>query len=179
MQVLVVVDMQNDFIDGSLGTKEAIEIVDNVKNKINEYRAKGGVVIFTKDTHTEEYLETQEGQNLPVPHCIKGTFGWEISSKLLVEKSLVIEKPGFGCKNLPEILINEINKCEPNGTEFVDHIELVGLCTDICVITNALILKTAFPEVLIKVDSATCAGVTVESHENALNAMKMCQIQVC
>lgn len=166
MKTLVVVDMQKDFIDGSLGTKEAVAIVPNVAKKIEEYRNAGDQIIFTRDTHQTNYLDTQEGHNLPVEHCIEGTEGWQISSELTVmPEDLVINKVTFGHvwdKNLIK------------GSE----IELIGLCTDICVISNALGLKAVLPETPISVDASCCAGVTPESHMNALEAMKMCQIKV-
>lgn len=169
MKILIVVDMQNDFIDGALGTKEAEKIVANVKEKIDTYRSNNDEVIFTRDTHFEDYLETQEGKNLPVKHCIKDTFGWQISSKLDVADSVVIDKPTFGSTKLIEYLLSK---------QDISEIQLVGLCTDICVISNAFLLKAALPEVLISVDSRCCAGVTPESHNRALESMKTCQIMV-
>lgn len=169
MKILIVVDMQNDFIDGALGTKEAEKIVANVKEKIDTYRSNNDEVIFTRDTHFDDYLETQEGKNLPVKHCIKDTFGWQISSKLDVADSVVIDKPTFGSTKLMEYLLSKQN---------ISEIQLVGLCTDICVISNAFLLKAALPEVLISVDSKCCAGVTPESHNRALESMKTCQIMV-
>ena len=169
MKILIVVDMQNDFIDGALGTKEAEKIVANVKEKIDTYRSNNDEVIFTRDTHFDDYLETQEGKNLPVKHCIKDTFGWQISSKLDVADSVVIDKPTFGSTKLIEYLLSKQN---------ISEIQLVGLCTDICVISNAFLLKAALPEVLISVDSRCCAGVTPESHNRALESMKTCQIMV-
>ena len=165
-KALIVVDMQNDFIDGALGTKEAVAIVPAVCEKIKSF---DGTVIFTRDTHEENYLETQEGKNLPVKHCIRGTEGWQITSALPVGDSLVVDKPSFGSTELPNAVarLGEL-----------DEIELCGLCTDICVISNAMILKATFPEVQMVVDHACCAGVTPESHNNALEAMKMCQIKV-
>lgn len=171
--LLLVIDMQNDFIDGSLGTKEAREIVSNVVNKIKNYQ---GNVIFTRDTHTKEYLNTMEGKHLPVVHCVKDTNGWQLNSEIeeiaKEMKSVIIDKPSFGSLELAE----EIKKL--HGNKSIDEIELIGLCTDICVISNALILKAAFPECKITVDSSCCAGVTKESHQNALEAMKMCQVSV-
>ncbi|MBQ1243173.1 MAG: cysteine hydrolase [Clostridia bacterium] len=167
MKVLCVIDMQNDFIDGALGTKEAEAIVENVKAKIELYRKNGDTVIFTRDTHSEDYMNTQEGKNLPVPHCIKGSKGWEISEKLDTASDKIIDKPTFGSFELAEYISTLAD---------VDEIELIGLCTDICVISNAMILKARFTETPIKVDSSCCAGVTPESHTNALGAMKMCQI---
>ena len=169
MKALIVVDMQNDFIDGALGTKEAVGIVDKVKDKIGEYKEKSLPVIFTRDTHGENYTQTQEGKNLPVPHCIKGTFGWEISEKLDTEGAVIIDKPTFGSVELGEYLKN---------LEGLTEVELVGLCTDICVISNAMLIKANLPEVIVSVDSNCCAGVTPESHENALRSMKTCQIEI-
>lgn len=166
MKTLVIVDMQNDFIDGALGTKEAEAIVPKVAMKLLEYRKNGDQVIFTRDTHQKDYLETQEGKNLPVEHCIEGTRGWQITEKLEVKpEDKVINKVTFG-----HVWSKEMIKGE--------QIELVGLCTDICVISNALGLKAVLPEVPITVDAGCCAGVTPASHKNALEAMKMCQIHV-
>lgn len=164
MKHLIVVDMQNDFITGSLGTDEAVAIVPNVKKKIQEYVSAGNEIIFTRDTHDENYLETSEGKNLPVPHCIRGTFGWEIVEGLEVPNCSYVNKPNFGW-----LYWNDKN---------FDEIEIVGLCTDICVVSNALILKAMFPEIKITVDASCCAGVTPESHAAALTTMKMCQINV-
>ena len=171
MKALIVVDMQNDFIDGALGTPEALYIVPFVREKVMHF---DGLVIFTRDTHFENYLSTREGKNLPVPHCIKGTQGWEIADSLkeLTKGRIVIDKPTFGSTQLQNLLVNEHEK-----TPF-EEIELVGLCTAICVISNAMLIKAALPEVNVTVDSSCCAGVTPESHENALSAMKMCQITV-
>ena len=167
MKVLCVIDMQNDFIDGALGSAEAVAIVDNVKRKIELYREYGDTVIFTRDTHTEDYMNTQEGKNLPVPHCIKDSFGWEISKKLDTASDKIIDKPTFGSFELTDYIASLTD---------VEEIELVGLCTDICVISNAMLLKAKLTETPIKVDSSCCAGVTPESHQNALSSMKMCQI---
>ena len=145
--ILVVVDMQNDFIDGTLGTKEAVAIVPKVEEKIRNFK---GTVLFTRDTHETCYLDTQEGKKLPVPHCIRNTEGWQIRDELVAM----------------------------NIDDDIGSITFIGLCTDICVISNALLVKAALPEVPIIVDAACCAGVTPESHENALNAMKMCQIDI-
>ncbi len=169
MKILIVVDMQNDFIDGALGTKEAEAIVPFVKEKISSYKEKGDTVIFTRDTHEENYMDTMEGSKLPVPHCIKGTKGWEISPELDTEDAKIIDKVTFGSTLLPEYI---------KTLEDVEEIELVGLCTDICVISNTLLLKAAFPETKITVDGRCCAGVTPESHENALKAMQMCHIDI-
>lgn len=171
-KILIVVDMQKDFIDGSLGTKEAVAIVDNVVKKIESF---DGDIIVTYDTHSENYTETQEGKNLPVPHCIKGTDGWELNGKVqaaLSKKAYkAIEKPTFGSLELIEYIKANY---DPDETE----IELIGLCTDICVVSNALLIKANFLETRVNVDSACCAGVTPESHGAALTTMKMCQINV-
>ena len=173
MKILIVVDMQHDFIDGSLGTEEAQKILPYVETKIESYRSCGDTVVFTRDTHEDNYLETQEGKNLPVKHCIKGTEGHQIHKKLTVTKTdIVIDKKTFGSLDLIEV-IKELQK-----NTVIEEIELIGLCTDICVISNAFLLKAAFTEILISCDSSCCAGVTPESHHNALSAMKMCQINV-
>lgn len=168
-KVIVVIDMQNDFIDGALGTKEAQAMLPNLVAKLE--REKDALLIFTQDTHSKNYMETQEGRNLPVLHCIKPEKGWEIAPSLqpFVKKAAaVIEKPAFGSLELPKA----VAKLQP------DEVELVGLCTDICVISNAMILKTAFPELPVAVDASCCAGVTPTSHDNALQAMKMCQVDI-
>ena len=163
-KTLIVIDMQNDFIDMALGTKEAAQIVPNVKKKIDEYVKRGDEIIFTRDTHSENYLETSEGKKLPVKHCIKGTKGWEIYEGLYVEGAKIIDKPNFGWPNWHK--------------ENLEEVEIVGLCTDICIVSNALIIKTQYPDIPVKVDSLCCAGVTPDSHESALVTMKMCQIDV-
>ena len=163
-KTLIVVDMQNDFIDMALGTKEAVAIVPRVKEKIGEYAKRGDEIIFTRDTHSDDYLQTTEGKKLPVPHCIKGTKGWEIADGLYVEGSKIIDKPNFGWPHWKE--------------EELEEVELIGLCTDICVVSNALIIKAAFPDAVVKVDASCCAGVTVESHHVALKTMEMCQVEV-
>lgn len=170
-KLLIVVDMQNDFIDGSLGTKEACGIVPNVVNKIRQYPAAN--VYATRDTHPENYLDTQEGTYLPVPHCIEGTKGWEIRSEIakLIPEDHIFDKPTFGSVKLAEEM------CRLAAKEPVE-IELVGLCTDICVISNALLLKAFLPEVKISADPACCAGVTPQKHEAALQTMQSCQIQL-
>ena len=167
MKYLIVVDMQNDFIDGALGTAEAVSIVPYVKSVIENFDGK---VLFTRDTHFENYMETQEGKNLPVPHCIKGTDGWQIRADLdALRKTEAIDKVTFGSKDLVEILKNEAD---------IESITFVGICTDICVISNVMIVKAFYPEIPLIVDAKACAGVTPESHTNALNAMKMCQVTV-
>ncbi len=167
---LIVVDMQNDFIDGSLGTKEAEAIVGKVAEKI---RGFDGEVIFTRDTHAPEYLETQEGRRLPVVHCVKESAGWRIREGLeAIRPCTVIDKPTFGSTELGVLL------AQRDLVEKIGSITVIGLCTDICVISNALLIKAFLPETPIVVDAACCAGVTPESHRNALEAMKMCQIAI-
>ena len=168
--LLVVVDMQNDFIDGSLGTKEAVAIVDNVVAEIGKYDTKD--IFATRDTHPENYLETQEGKNLPVVHCVENTEGWQINTKVksALNNTKVINKPTFGSKVLAEEIAKIAEKEDITVT-------LVGLCTDICVISNALLIKAYLPEVPVKVIASCCAGVTPESHEAALTTMRMCQVQ--
>ena len=169
-KILVVVDMQNDFIDGALGTKEAVAIVPAVKEKIKNFE---GRIIFTRDTHEENYMDTQEGKNLPVPHCIIGTKGWEIREELMeLCKEEPINKVTFGSIELG-IILKTANEQEP-----IESITFIGLCTDICVISNAMILKASFPEVPIKVMSNYCAGTSKENHFNALKAMEQCHIEV-
>lgn len=163
-KTLIVIDMQNDFIDMALGTKEAVAIVPNVKAKIGEYSKNGDEIIYTRDTHAENYLDTPEGKKLPVPHCIKGTKGWEIADGLYIEGCKIIDKPNFGWHNWKE--------------ETLENVELIGLCTDICVVSNALIIKANFPNADIKVDKNCCAGVTPATHEAALTTMQMCQIEI-
>ena len=171
-KLLLVIDMQKDFIDGALGTKEAQSILPAVIEKVRSF---DGDVIFTRDTHFDNYMETQEGRNLPVPHCIKGTPGWELApelEKLRQERNApVFDKLTFGCKDLPAYLAEHY----PEGLESA---ELIGVCTDICVISNALLVKVFFPELPVSVTASLCAGVSPQSHENALEAMKMCQITV-
>ena len=170
-KILIVIDMQNDFIDAALGTKEAVAIVDAVKKKIWTYPARD--IIATMDTHGENYMETQEGKYLPVPHCIKGTKGWEIRPDIaeLLKGAKIYEKPTFGSTALAADL-----KALAEQEEI--ELELIGLCTDICVVSNALLLKAAMPEVKISVDPSCCAGVTPEKHMAALETMRSCQIQV-
>lgn len=163
-KTLIVVDMQKDFVDGALGSKEAVAIVENVKKKIAKYQANGDQIIFTRDTHQADYLSTNEGKHLPVEHCIEGTDGWQLYEGIEAEGAVFINKPTFGYLNWAEYQFEEI--------------ELVGLCTDICVVSNALILKATFPEIEVSVDASCCAGVTPESHAAALTTMKMCQVKV-
>lgn len=167
MKYLIVVDMQVDFITGSLGSKLAEKIVPDVVEKVKNFEGK---VIFTRDTHFADYMNTQEGKKLPVEHCIKDTSGWQICDELTPYVKEVVDKITFGSVNLP-------NMIKEYGEE-IEEIELCGLCTDICVISNAMILKATFPEVKITVDSKCCAGVSVESHKTALDAMKAVQIEI-
>ena len=169
-KLLVVVDMQTDFVDGSLGTAQAQAIVPNVIRKTEEEIAAGTTVVFTRDTHDANYLETQEGRKLPVAHCIKGPEGWNLIPQLrpLAEGRKIIDKNTFGSTMLAHYA----------GKNQFDQVELIGLCTDICVISNAMIIKAASPEAQILVCASCCAGVTPESHLNALEAMKMCQIEI-
>ena len=168
MKILVVVDMQNDFIDGALGTAEAVAIVPSVIEKIKGYENSDSLVLYTKDTHFDNYMQTREGRHLPVPHCIKGTSGHDIPDEILRGHDIIIEKPTFGSTELVEYL---------EGIDF-DEIEFIGLCTDICVVSNALLVKARFPEREVSVDSSCCAGVTPATHEAALTTMRMCQINV-
>lgn len=172
MKILLVIDMQNDFIDGCLGSQDAIAIVDNVNNKILKYHQEKHQVIFTRDSHDQNYLQSQEGKNLPIVHCLVDTHGWKISNKLEIPKNaIIIDKNCFGYNwanffnNYPLLL-----KCS--------EIEIIGLCTDICIISNALILKSLLPETLITVDANCCAGTTQKTHLSALDVMKMCQINI-
>ena len=170
--ILIVVDIQKDFVDGSLGTAEAMAMVQKAAKRVADF---AGDIFVTYDTHFENYMQTAEGAKLPVPHCIKDTDGWELDGHIadaLADKAFTkVEKLTFGATHLPELVKNAA------GNDDFD-ITLIGLCTDICVVSNALILKAAFPEKEIYVDAACCAGVTVESHNAALTTMKMCQINI-
>ena len=170
-KLLIVIDMQNDFIDGALGTKEAAAIINAVKEKIRSYPAED--VIATMDTHGEDYPETQEGRELPVPHCFKGTDGWQIRPDIaeLLTGAVIYEKPTFGSVAMAADL-KTLSEREEIG------LELIGLCTDICVVSNALLLKAFMPEVTVTVDASCCAGVTPEKHRAALETMRSCQIRV-
>lgn len=179
VDILIVVDMQNDFVTGALGTPEAQAIVPKVVKKIEGWK---GEVLYTRDTHRKNYLDTQEGKHLPIPHCIYGTGGWQLVNEVAnahykpteLFESDEYEKSTFGSIEL----MDELQSFQ-EGTVFeINSITLIGLCTDICVISNALLLKAALPEVPIVVDASCCAGVTPESHKNALAAMKMCQIEI-
>jgi nicotinamidase-related amidase len=170
-KLLVVVDMQKDFVDGALGTKEAEQIVPAVVEKIRSYDIKD--VFVTYDTHQENYMDTQEGHNLPVKHCVEGTEGWELNAavKEAVAGATIVKKPTFGSTELAQQIKSIAEKEEI-------EVELIGLCTDICVVSNALVLKAFMPEVHISVDSSCCAGVTPQKHEAALETMRSCQIDV-
>lgn len=174
MKVLIVIDMQKDFTTGALGNPETAAVVKPVVKQIKAFRKENpdGLVIATLDTHTEDYLNTQEGKKLPVPHCIKGTAGWKLEKTVqnaLGENAVIVEKGTFGAIDLPKII---------GKRRKVEEFQFIGVCTDICVISNAMIVKAAFPEVPVKVISECCAGVTPESHKNALEAMKVCQMEV-
>lgn len=171
MKILVVVDMQNDFIDGALGTKEAVEIVPLVVEKIKNFQ---GDILYTQDTHEEDYLNTQEGRNLPVRHCVRNTQGWRLCPQVEeLRKSTPIEKPAFASVELAEIL-----KVQDRYNEKLESVTFIGLCTDICIISNAMLIKAFLPETEIIVDASCCAGVTVKSHKQALAAMQVCQIKI-
>ena len=167
-KLLVVVDMQNDFVTGSLGSADAVAILPNVMEKVKLAREKGATVVFTRDTHFENYPSTQEGKKLPVTHCIKNTRGWEIADGLFKEGERVFDKPTFGSLELAQYV----------KEEGFDEVELVGVCTDICVVSNALLIKAYCPETGVKVDSGCCAGVTKESHQSALKTMESCQVEI-
>lgn len=169
MKTLIVVDMQNDFITGPLGTPEAREIVPKVKAKIEGYQCRGDQVIFTRDTHYDNYLRTSEGKHLPIEHCIVRTEGWEVIPELRSYVSKAATKHTFGCNHWDIGYFN---------LKHSDSIELVGVCTDICVVSNTLILKAEYPETPITVDASCCAGTTPENHKAALQIMKSCQINV-
>lgn len=172
-KVLIVVDMQNDFVTGSLGSKDAQAIIGNIKEKIDKYVEEGCRIIFTRDTHREDYLETLEGKNLPVKHCIIGTEGWKVVPELRTycatyPKCDGVNKVTFGYEGWKDVF----------GTSEEHEIELVGVCTDICVVSNALALRMMYPSWNITVDASCCAGVTKEKHNAALEVMKSCQINV-
>ncbi|MBQ8740003.1 MAG: cysteine hydrolase [Clostridia bacterium] len=171
-KVLVVVDIQNDFVDGALGTPEAVAIIDNAAEKIRNF---DGDIFVTYDPHYDNYMDTLEGKKLPVPHCIKGTDGWQLNAKIAEalkgKEYKTVEKLTFGSVELPELVKEVIGD---NTAE----ITLIGLCTDICVVSNALLLKANFLDSEIYVDSSCCAGVTRDTHNAALETMKCCQINV-
>lgn len=166
MKTLIVVDVQNDFVTGSLGTPEAQAIIPNIKKKIVKYRENGNPIIFTQDTHYPDYLRTNEGKHLPVLHCIEGTNGWQIVDNLYDKKDEKICKRTFGC-----LVWNP-------SISYSDEIEIIGLCTDICVISNALILKAMYPNIEITVDTSCCAGATPHGHKSAIEVMKTCQVNI-
>ena len=170
-KLLLVIDMQTDFVDGALGSAEAVAIVPNVLSEIAKYGKSD--IIATRDTHPEDYMQSREGRYLPVPHCIKGTAGWQIHPALApaLEGCLVIDKPTVGSTELCDHIVKLAAKEEIEVT-------LVGLCTDICVVSNAMLIKAALPEIDVKVVANACAGVTPESHAAALTTMKMCQIDI-
>ena len=169
---LVVVDMQKDFVDGALGSREAVAIVPAVVQKIADFN---GEIFVTYDTHFENYMQTNEGKHLPVPHCIKGTDGWQLNNDvenaLSGKKFTKVEKNTFGSVDLPKLI-----EQAADGDDFA--VELIGLCTDICVVSNALLIKATFPEAPIAVDAGCCAGVTPQAHEAALATMASCQITI-
>ncbi len=167
-KLLVVIDMQNDFVTGVLGTPEAEAIVPAVVARVQTALAEGWELVFTRDTHQPDYMTTKEGCYLPVPHCIEGTSGWEIIDALRPYASRILNKPTFGSTALVELV----------GEGGYDEVELLGLCTDICVVSNALLLKASFPEKTYRLLASCCAGVTPDSHAAALTTMRMCHIEV-
>ena len=174
--VLLVIDMQNDFIDGALGTKEAQTIVGSVITRVRSYTEDpDGLVFATRDTHAPDYLQTQEGRNLPVEHCIEGTYGWQICTDLadFIPEDRIFNKPTFGSTELAAAM-KDLYEAEGGNVTF----EIAGLCTDICVVSNALLLKATLPEARITLDPTCCAGVTPEKHEAALETMRSCQIEI-
>lgn len=178
MDVLIVVDMQNDFVTGVLGTKEAAAIAPRVAQRVAEGLSRGESVLFTRDTHGEDYLSTQEGKRLPVPHCIRGTEGWEIIPRLQEYAVQPIDKPTFGSRYLGALLKARDEDLRKQGMPGVEKVTLIGVCTDICVLSNALLVKAFLPEAEIVVEADCCAGVTPAAHRTALEAMMGCQITV-
>ena len=173
--ILIVVDMQKDFVTGALASAEAQAILPKVKEKIEVYDRAGKEIIFTRDTHGEDYMQTNEGKHLPVPHCIKGTDGWQICAELtdgITSEYKTVDKPTFGFLGWKEVLASET----ADGSDL--DIEMIGVCTDICVVSNALILKAMYPEATVRVDAGCCAGVTPEAHAAALVTMRACQVDV-
>lgn len=177
MNILLVIDMQKDFVDQALGTAEAQAIVPAVVAKINEYKARGDVIIATRDTHEDSYMDTQEGKNLPVIHCVEETDGWLLNTEVadaLGEYATVINKPTFGSTDLVALMREYVQQYgQPNV-----NVEIIGLCTDICVVSNALIEKAFYPEMPITLDASCCAGVTPATHDAAIATMRMCQINI-
>lgn len=183
MKVLIVVDMQNDFLYGPLGSEEAQAIIPAVARKVQKYINNDDVIVYTRDTHYEDtYFETQEGKNLPVLHCVKGTDGWQIVSEIAIcDNAIYVDKESFGSPFLASAIVNPRRLPSPSTQEemgTIDEIELVGVCTDICVVSNALLLKSFYPEILVSVDASCCAGISSESHNAALKTMEMCQVKV-
>ena len=173
--ILIVVDMQNDFVTGALASDDAQAILPQVKEKIETYDRAGKEIIFTRDTHGEDYMQTNEGKHLPVPHCIKGTDGWQICGELtdgIASEYKTVDKPTFGFLGWKDVLASET----ADGSDL--DIEMIGVCTDICVVSNALLLKALYPEATVRVDAGCCAGVTPEAHEAALATMRSCQVEV-
>lgn len=173
--ILIVVDMQKDFVTGTLASKDAQAILPKVKEKIEVYDRAGKEIIFTRDTHGEDYMQTNEGKHLPVPHCIKGTDGWQICAELtdgITSEYKTVDKPTFGFLGWKDVLASET----ADGSDL--DVEMVGVCTDICVVSNALILKALYPEATVRVDAGCCAGVTPEAHAAALVTMRACQVDV-
>ena len=171
-KILIAVDIQNDFVTGALGSGRAVAAAENAKTKIESYVKKGYTVIFTRDTHADDYLDSSEGKLLPVKHCVTGTEGREIYGGLdkNVNNKIIVDKPNFGWRGWESTL----NGLAEKDTE----LEIIGLCTDVCVVSNALILKCLFPDNKITVDGSCCAGVTEAGHEAALLTMRMCQINI-
>lgn len=170
---LVVIDMQNDFVSGALGTPEAQAIVPHVVQRIEDALTEGRNVVFTQDTHAPNYLHTHEGQLLPVPHCIEGTEGWQLSRDVAPYAGTTLKKPTFGCLALVDLL-GQVSTDDEHNLD----LSLVGLCTDICVVSNALLLRAHFPEATIRVYADSAAGTTPARHEAALDVMRSCQIDV-
>ena len=177
MKILIAIDLQKDFTTGVLGNAECDAAADKAAKRIDAFRKENPdvPVVFTLDTHGEDYMETQEGKNLPVVHCIRGSEGWKLDPRIEAvrkDDDIPVEKPAFGSAELPDVLKKLA------GDREIEQIEFIGVCTDICVISNAMIVKAAFPEVPIVITAECCAGVTPESHENALNAMAVCQMKI-
>lgn len=185
-KILVVVDVQHDFVDGILGSEEARAAIPNIVKKVNEYaKMEDALIVYTRDTHGDNYYDTQEGKHLPVPHCIKNTIGWDIVPEVISEEAaiLIVDKPTFGDVSLGSKIVEAVWEAKHFDDEAIINyapksIEVVGFCTDICVVSNCMILKNYFPESLIVVDSSCCAGVTPAKHEAALEVMRSCQIDV-
>ena len=173
--ILIVVDMQKDFVTGALASAEAQAILPEVKAKISAYDRAGKEIIFTRDTHGEDYMQTNEGKHLPVPHCIKGTDGWQICAELtdgITSEYKTVDKSTFGFLGWKDVLASET----ADGSDL--DIEMIGVCTDICVVSNALILKAMYPEATVRVDAGSCAGVTPQAHAAALATMRSCQVDI-